>query len=120
MGAVTGLDSVKAQRVMMGPIYYLIFPDQASIEELTGEIVTMGPGIILWVSILTETARLRRRWRQLCPPFWQKKTGEVWCISRERLPREKNFLFPFTAAFFFVGIFPGLSVSHGDGAYHLL
>lgn len=35
MGAVTGLDSVKAQRVMMGSIYYLIFPDQASIEELT-------------------------------------------------------------------------------------
>ena len=99
MGAVTGLDSVKAQRVMMGSIYYLIFPDQASIEELTGEIVTNGTwNYFMGIDLDGDSKTQAEMENSSGSPFWQKKTGEVWCISRERLPREKISI-PFTAAF---------------------
>ncbi|MFQ9394027.1 MAG: hypothetical protein ACLR2E_07890 [Lachnospiraceae bacterium] len=66
----------------------------------------MGPGIILWVSILTETARLRRRWRTaLSSLLAEKDWGSLVYIEGAASSRE-NF-YSLYGGIFFVGIFLG-------------
>ena len=119
MGAVTGLDSVKAQRVMMGSIYYLIFPDQASIEELTGEIVTNGTWNYFMGIDLDGNSKTQAEMRDSSVlPSGRKRLGKSG-VYRGNGFLERKFLFPLRRHLL-CGHFPGLSVSHGDGAYHLL
>ncbi len=119
MGAVTGLDSVKAQRVMMGSIYYLIFPDQASIEELTGEIVTNGTwNYFMGIDLDGDSKTQAEMGDSSVLPSGRKRLGKSG-VYRGSGFLERKFLFPLRRHFL-CGHFPGLSVSHGDGAYHLL
>ena len=119
MGAVTGLDSVKAQRVMMGFHHYLIFPDQASIEELTGEIVTNGTwNYFMGIDLDGDSKTQAEMETALSSLLAEKELGKSG-VYRGSGFLERKFLFPLRRHFL-CGHFPGLSVSHGDSAYHLL
>lgn len=106
MGAVTGLDSVKAQRVMMGSIYYLIFPDQASIEELTGEIVTNGTwNYFMGIDLDGDSKTQAEMETALSSLLAEKDWGSLVYIEGTASSRE-NF-YSLYGGIFFVGIFLG-------------
>ena len=106
MGAVTGLDSVKAQRVMMGSIYYLIFPDQASIEELTGEIVTNGTwNYFMGIDLDGDSKTQAEMETALSSLLAEKDWGSLVYIEGAASSRE-NF-YSLYGGIFFVGIFLG-------------
>ena len=106
-GLVTGLDSVSAQRVMMGSIYYLIFPDQAAIQEVTREFVPDGTWeYFLGVDLDGDSEKQAEMTAELSALLAEKDWGSHTYVEGAAASRE-NF-YAIYGGLFFVGIFLGV------------
>lgn len=106
-GLVTGLDSVSAQRVMMGSIYYLIFPDQAAVRELTREFVPDGTWeYFLGVDLDGGSEKQAEMTAELSALLEKKDWGSQTYVEGAAASRE-NF-YAIYGGLFFVGIFLGV------------